>query len=264
MPHITTMFISNADAAKETALIAQQGLPDYHVPTLQPKTDSSGKPRQLAPVNMGHDAQPLAPTESPVEAWPTDGPVPVAAQKAAGVAPEDTVTIADQKAGAPLPELPEGSDLSSVGISSSTSAGKPDKSGSSAPEMGSSLPSPALTAGNLSSADQALSLAQLSTANSISGSTQETGPSQPGQSNSSAEQQTEPASGTEIIPPLSGRELIHAARAAYEAGDWNEARRLLLKANEVDPSMGDEVNMALQAVQTASESVPSAGGFLVQ
>jgi hypothetical protein len=34
-------------------------------------------------------------------------PVPVADQRAAGVHPDDTVTIADQRAGVPPPELPD-------------------------------------------------------------------------------------------------------------------------------------------------------------
>ena len=66
-----------------------------------PETDPGGSMVRPGDVR-DHDAAP------DWGAWrlvadPADGPVPVAVQLAAGVPPEDTVTIADQKAGADLP-----------------------------------------------------------------------------------------------------------------------------------------------------------------
>jgi hypothetical protein len=160
-------------------------------------------------------------------------------------------------------EYTEEGDPLSAGTSSSTSEKTPDKSGSSALETGLSLQLPAPIAESHFSQDPASRQAPFSTAPSTSGSTQETGLSQPDQLSSSVEPRTEPASGTEATAPLSGRELIQQARQAYDAKDWAAARQLLEDARQVDPSTSDEVDVALQAVQVASEQIPSDGGFLV-
>jgi hypothetical protein len=47
--------------------------------------------------------EPEAVLAEPAESGPEADLVPVADQKAAGVAPDDTVTMADQKAGVPAP-----------------------------------------------------------------------------------------------------------------------------------------------------------------
>lgn len=146
----------------------------------------------------------------------------------------------------------EGGEESSLGTNSSTSESKQDKSGSSAQETGSSLQSPAPTADSPSSADQASSQDPSSTAPSTSGSTQETGVSQQDQSTSSEDPQTAQPSGTVATAPLSGEELMHAARLAYEAKDWDGARQLLEDAAKADPSLADQVTIALEAVATAS------------
>lgn len=97
----------------------QQGFAEPAPPA--PDTDSAGLPGTGPVVQDPQPAEPVtvasgAAAGSAEPVWSTGStgealtvqpePVPVAEQKAAGVPPEETVTLADQRAGTPPPNLP--------------------------------------------------------------------------------------------------------------------------------------------------------------
>lgn len=72
-------------------------------PVIPPAPPAKQAPQEPAPARA--EAQDPAPAAGSEPDTPP-APVPVADQKAAGVPPEATVTIAEQKAGTPPPSLP--------------------------------------------------------------------------------------------------------------------------------------------------------------
>jgi hypothetical protein len=230
---------------------------------LDPKLTTNMRHEIAALVAAKETAAAEAVAAEPVKLAAEEGPeiVSVADQKAAGIHPDDTVTMADQRAGTPLAEpRPEGSEETSVGTSSLTSDDKQDKSGSSVQETESSSPSPAPTVESPSSPDLPQQPAPFSTAPSTSGSTQETGLSQQSPSDSS-EGSTEPTSTTPADTTeataddtaSAAHEMISLARAQFDAENYDGAEEFLAKADALDPSVAPETAMARQAIAAARD-----------
>ena len=140
----------------------------------------------------------------------------------------------------------------SAGTSSSVSEKKPEWSGSSGTP---DLPSPAQDAESLSEQDPALSAVQSSSASSTDGSTQETTPSLPDQPDSSEES----APAKDPTPDQAeaerlARDMIQAARDAYEAKDYVLAEQRLNDADEMWPPIKAETEVAHAAVAAATTS----------
>jgi hypothetical protein len=189
----------------------------------------------------------------------------------------------------PYNDLDTPEEETSAGTSSSASEKKLGKNGTSGTP---DLPSPVLDAESLSEPDPALSAAPSSSASSTDGSTQETTPSQPVQPDSSeapAAQATlapssEPVSvaaqkiagvaAEDVVTkaeqlagaeaPLSAedaeafaRDMIQAAREAYERKDYDTATDRLSDAEKVYPPIKAETVVAHAAIQAATKSTTS-------
>lgn len=150
----------------------------------------------------------------------------------------------------------------SAGTSSSASEKKPDKSGLSPQDTGSSLQSPAPDAASHSEPDQQLPQAPSSSASSTAGSTPETGSVQQSPQGSSEESvpatpPTQPP--TEEVPSAGGfpdsvavaREKFSEARDVYGVRDFDGAENLLAEALALDPSLLTEVEQARKAIRAA-------------
>jgi hypothetical protein len=157
--------------------------------------------------------------------------------------------------------------LSSAGTSSSQSGERPDRSGSSLLDMGSSSLSPAPEMASPSSPDHQASLAPSGSATSADGSTQETGSGQQSQLASSGHQQAsqvtagastdgpseeEPSGGGFLVPdPALAADKYRAAGAAYNNRNYDEASELLDEVVRLDPSMAAQVKTARESIEAA-------------
>src|SRR6185312_11939207 len=131
---------------------------------------------------------------------------------------------------------------------SSTSASKPEPSGSPAQGTGSSTQSPAPSAGSPSGQDPQASQAPSSTASSTDGSGQGTSPDPALQPDSSAGS----APATPATPATTdGATALHMAREAFDGGNLDLAEEMLQEAENLDPSLAPEVSVARAAIKAA-------------
>jgi len=138
----------------------------------------------------------------------------------------------------------------SAGTSFLTSESPQDKSGTSLPDTEPSSPSPAPAAESLSSEDQAASQVSSSTVPSTSGSTQETGVSQPSPSDSSVDSVL--AKEATADQP-DAESLMQLAREAFLEGDLEKTSELLDQAVAADPELEPDVQRARLAVVARRE-----------
>ena len=155
----------------------------------------------------------------------------------------------------------------SAGTSSSPSEKKLEWSGGSAPATESSLQSPAPETGSPSSPDPAASPVPSFTAPLTDGSTPETGSGQPSPQDSlagalvmestvtpgldltSGPSEEVPAAGGFLSGPEQAQKLMADAHTAFLAGDYDTADSLLNAAEEADPTVSHEIEIAHAAVE---------------
>jgi hypothetical protein len=136
-------------------------------------------------------------------------------------------------------------EVSSDGTSSSTSAKKRGWSGSTARETDQLTQSPAQYAENPFEQDPQVNQAQSSTAPSTDGSTPETGLGQQSPQASSAEDtQVLPATPATTEEKKTADEMLHLAREAFDAEDYDMADELLDEADLADPELKDQIAAA--------------------
>lgn len=144
----------------------------------------------------------------------------------------------------------------SAGISSLTSGEKQDSSGPLTTDTASFPQSPVHVAESPSSPDPQVDQVQSSTADSTSGSTQETGPS-PASPPTSSEESTatsEPPTDQPSDPAKAADDLISLARAEYNKKDYAKALELVNDAEALFPGIRPTADQARQAIEAAQAS----------
>jgi hypothetical protein len=220
MPHIMVgQGYSNADVAKEPALYAAQGNIVFSTiqafPTQQGKTTAY---QDLPSFMKGHG-----------ELSDLSGHLGDTDQRNLDVAVKE--------------DLKE--DALSDGTSSSISGKKPGWSGSTAQGTDQSTQSPAQSAGSHSGQDPQASQVRSSTAPSTDGSIQGTGPVQQNPRASSVGG-TQVPQGTPATTDekKNAAEMLHLAREAYDAEDYDLADQFLDEADMTDPELKSQITEA--------------------